>query len=262
MTNEHKLYLKKIKKRKLLVIFSQISFIILFFLLWEYLANKKIINAFVLSSPSKVFNTIIGLANSGQLWLHIITTLKEVLIAFIIGTFLGFIIAIILYEIPILAKIIDPFLTMFNSLPKVALGPLIIIIGGANTKSIIIMALLINLIISIMTIYNGFINTDNTKIKLMQSFKANKFQILYLLIIPNAYNTIISSLKINISMTLIGVIMGEFLVSKAGIGYLIIYGTQIFNMNLVMSGILLLIIISYLLYKIVLLIEGKLIKTI
>lgn len=262
MTNEHKIYLKRIKKHKLLVIFSQISIIILFSLLWEYLASNRIINSFIYSSPSKIFNTTIELINKGSLWVHIFTTLKEIFIAFSIGIILGFIIAIILYEIPFIAKVLDPFLTMLNSLPKVALGPLIIILAGANTKSIIIMALLINLIISIMTIYNGFINTDSTKLKLMNSFKASKLQILYLLIIPNAYNTIIASLKINISMTLIGVIMGEFLVSKAGIGYLIIYGTQIFNMNLVMSGILILIIISWILYKVVTIIEKKLTKTI
>ena len=149
---------------------------------------------------------------------------------------------------------------MINSLPKVALGPLIIIISGANIKSVIVMALLINLIISIITIYNGFINIDEKRIKMIKSFKANKFQILTKLIIPSSYKTIISSLKLNISMSLIGVIMGEFLVSKAGIGYLIIYGTQVFNLSLVMAGILILVVISYILYKIITFIESRLIK--
>ena len=154
----------------------------------------------------------------------------------------------------------DPFLTMINSLPKVALGPLIIIIAGANIKSVIVMALLINLIISIITIYNGFINVDKEKLKLIKSFGANKRQILFKLVIPSSYNTIISSMKLCISMSLIGVIMGEFLVSRAGIGYLIIYGTQVFNLSLVMAGILILLIISFLLYKIITLLEKKLIK--
>ena len=149
---------------------------------------------------------------------------------------------------------------MINSLPKVALGPLIIIIAGANMKSIIVMALLINLIVSIITIYNGFLNIDDKKIKLIKSFGATKLQILFKLVIPSSYKTIISSLKLNISMSLIGVIMGEFLVSKEGIGYLIIYGTQVFNLSLVMAGILILVIISYILYKIIIFIESKLIK--
>lgn len=260
MSDEQKKYLRKIKQHKLIVLLSQIAIIGIFFGLWEYLARKNIINSFVFSSPSKILETIINLGIDGNLFNHIFVTLEEVIIAFILGIFLGFVIAIILYEIPILADIIDPFLTMINSLPKVALGPLIIIIAGANTKSVIVMALLINLIISIITIYNGFISVDEKKLKLLQSFNANKLQILIKLIIPSSYNTIISSLKLNISMSLIGVIMGEFLVSKAGIGYLIIYGTQVFNLSLVMAGIFILIIISFILYKIIILLENKLIK--
>ena len=124
------------------------------------------------------------------------------------------------------------------------------------------MALLINLIISIITIYNGFISTDTNKLKLLKAFKATKFQILTKLIIPSSYKPIISSLKLNISMSQIGVIMGEFLISKQGLGYLIIYGTQVFNLSLVMSGIIILLIISFILYKIVNLIEKKLLKEI
>lgn len=260
MSNEQKKFLKSIKRRKLIVVMSQILIVVAFFGIWEYLANKNIINSFVFSKPSKIINTIINLGIQNNLFNHIFVTLEEVLIAFIFGIVLGFFVAIILYEFPMLSSIMDPFLTMINSLPKVALGPLIIIIAGANIKSVIIMALLINLIISIITIYNGFINVDKEKLKLIKSFGANKRQILFKLVIPSSYNTIISSMKLCISMSLIGVIMGEFLVSRAGIGYLIIYGTQVFNLSLVMSGILILLIISFLLYKIITLLEKKLIK--
>ncbi len=260
MSDEQKLYLKNIKRKKFIVLFWQIFLVVIFISVWEFLAKKNIINSFVFSRPSKIIDTIISLYKQGNLFNHILITLKEVLIAFLLGISFGFIIAIILYELPTLALILDPYLTLVNSLPKVALGPLIIIIAGANIKSVIVMALLINLIISIITIYNGFINVDNEKLKLVKSFKASKQQILFKLIIPNSYNTIISSLKLNISMSLIGVIMGEFLVSQEGIGYLIIYGTQVFNLSLVMAGILILLIISFLLYKIIILVENKLIK--
>ncbi len=260
MSDEQKLYLKNIKRKKFIVLFWQIFLVVIFIGVWEFLAKKNIINSFVFSRPSKIIDTIISLYKQGNLFNHIFITLKEVLIAFLLGISFGFIIAIILYELPTLALILDPYLTLVNSLPKVALGPLIIIIAGANIKSVIVMALLINLIISIITIYNGFINVDNEKLKLVKSFKASKQQILFKLIIPNSYNTIISSLKLNISMSLIGVIMGEFLVSQEGIGYLIIYGTQVFNLSLVMAGILILLIISFLLYKIIILVENKLIK--
>ena len=207
MSREQKLFLRKIKLRKIFIVSMQILIVILFFLLWEILARKNIINNFVFSSPSKIITTIINLAQQNNLFIHIFVTLKEVLIAFILGIVLGFLIAVILYEIPIIADITDPFLTMINSLPKVALGPLIIIIAGANIKSVIIMALLINLIISIITIYNGFCNVDKKKMTLMKTFKASKLQILLYLVIPNSYNTIISSLKLNISMSLIGLMI-------------------------------------------------------
>ena len=147
-------------------------------------------------------------------------------------------------------------------MPKVALGPLIIILFGANQNSIIIMALSITLILNILSIYNGFINADDNLKKYLITLGANKKEILKYLVIPSAYNVIINSLKINISMTLIGVIMGEFLVSKSGIGYLIIYGTQVFNLTLVISGIVLLMFISYILYIIITTLEKYLNKKI
>lgn len=260
MSKEHTKYLKRLKREKILVIFFQILILVAFITSWELLSKYKIINPFIFSSPSKIIDTIKNLFLSYNLVSHIVTTLYETLIAFLLGISLSFIIAILLYEFKLLNKIIDPYLTMLNSLPKVALGPLIIIIAGANTKSIIVMALLVNLIVGIMNIYNGFNNIDPDLIKLFKTFKASKKDILLKLTIPASYKTIISSLKLNISMTLIGVIMGEFLVSRKGLGYLIIYGTQVFNLNMVMSGIVILIIISFILYKIITYIEKKLLK--
>lgn len=260
MSKEHKNYLKKLKKEKFIVLFFQIFILVTFLILWEISSNLKIINPFIFSSPSKVLVTIKNLLLNYNLIQHILTTLYETLIAFTLGIILSFIIAILLYEFKILNKIIEPYLTLVNSLPKVALGPLIIIIVGANTKSIIVMALLINLIVGIISIYNGFNNIDSDLIKLFKTFKASKMDTLFKLTIPATYKTIISSLKLSISMTLIGVIMGEFLVSKSGLGYLIIYGTQVFNLNMVISGIVILLLISFILYKFITFIEKKLLK--
>lgn len=261
MSKEHLNYLKKIKNTKKLVYFFQFLIIIIFLLSWELLSKYHIINPFIFSCPSKIITTIKNLYLNYNLISHIMTTLYETIIAFFLGIIISFIIAIFLYEFKIVYKIVDPYLTMLNSLPKVALGPLIIIIVGANSKSIIVMALLINLIVGIMNIYNGFNNIDPNLINLFKTLKASKIDTLLKLTIPASYKTIISSLKLNISMTLIGVIMGEFLVSTKGLGYLIIYGTQIFNLNIVMSGIVILIIISFILYKLVTLIEKLLTKT-
>ena len=197
------------------------------------------------------------LIDNGELFRHISVTFLEVLYAFLIGISIAFIISTIMYLNRFISDVIDPFLTMLNSLPKVALGPIIIIWAGANTKSIIVMALLINVIVSIITIYSGFKTTDEIKIKLFKSFKATKYQILTKLVIPSNIPSIISALKINISMTFIGVIMGEFLISKKGIGYLILYGTQVFNLNIVITGIFILIIMSYGLYRIISYVEKR-----
>lgn len=260
MSKEQIKFIKKSKRTKFLVLITQISIVTSLILLWELLSQYKIINSFIFSSPSLILKTIINLYNTNNLFIHIFITLKETVVAFSLGIFLGLIIALILYSFNFISKVFEPFLTLINSLPKVALGPIIIIWMGANGKSIILMALLINLIISILTILNGFKSTDVYKINLLKSLGATKTQILYTLVIPSSYTTIISSLKLNISMTLIGVIMGEFLVSKSGIGYLIMYGTQVFNLNLVMTGIVILLFISFFLYKSVSYIENKLIK--
>ena len=259
-SSEFKKYLKKKKIKKILIIFSQISILLVCILLWEYLANKEIINTFIYSSPSRMLNTIINLYIDNNLFNNIWTTVYETVISFSLATIFGTIIAIMFWYSKFFYKVMEPYLTVLNSLPKVALGPIIIIIFGANINSIIIMALLISLIITISNVYSGFINTDKNKIKLLNSFNATKWQILKYLVIPSNYHIIINSLKINVGMSLVGVIMGEFLVSKSGIGYLINYGSEVFNLDLVFAGIIILLIVSYLMYLVVLYIEKVLIK--
>lgn len=253
-------YLKKRKKEKIIVFSMQILLFIAFIFLWELFARLKIINTFLTSSPSKIITTLVNLYNTNNLFNHISITVYETILSFVLSIFIGIFIASILWWNNLLSKIIDPYLTILNSLPKVALGPIIIIWIGANMNSIIFMALLISSIISIITIYNGFKNTDIEKIKLMKSLNATKFQIYTTLILRGNIDTIISSLKINISMCLIGVIMGELLVSKEGIGYLIMYGSQVFNLNLVMTGVVLLVIISCILYYLISYLERKLVR--
>ena len=259
-SKEYKDYLKKKQKEKIIIMITQLLLLIFLILIWQIAANKELINTFITSSPKNVLNTIINLYQHNNLWPHIWITSAETLISFLLGTILGIIIAIILWYNPFIAKVIDPYLTILNSLPKVSLGPILIIWIGANINSIVIMAILISLIVTIITIYNGFNTTDKAKIKLLNSLNASKIQMLKYLILPANYKTIISSLKINISMSLIGVIMGELLVSKSGIGYLIMYGSQVFNLDLVISGIFILKIVTYIMYLLVTDLQKNLIK--
>ena len=257
---EHKKYLKKLRLQKIKVIACQVLILALFILIWQLLSDYKVINTFLCSNPKKVVQTIVNLYKSNDLLIHIWVTLKEILISFLLGSLIGIVFAALLWLSPFLSKVLDPYLTILNSLPKVALGPIIIIWAGANQNSIILMTLLISTISTIISVYVGFKHTNKISIKLLKSFKANKFQIFTRVVFPSNLNTIISSLKINLSMTFVGVIMGELLVSKQGLGYLINYGSQVFNTNLVITGVILLGILTSILYFIILFIENKITK--
>lgn len=213
---ERKKYLRKIKKDKLAVLITQISILAFVIIAWEVLANIGVIDSFIASQPSRIVKTFMNLSENGLLE-HLKVTCIETIVGFLLGTLLGVIIAIILWWSKFLSKVAEPFLVVLNSLPKVALGPIIIIWVGAGTPAIITMGLAISLIVTILEISNGFTNTDKEKIKMAKTFGSNRFQILTKIIIPANISTFINSLKINLGLSLVGVISGEFLVSKAGL---------------------------------------------
>ncbi len=256
-SEEHKNYLKKVKRQNKIVIFFKIFIILAFMSLWEICAKLEIINPFLTSYPSQIILTIFDLFKENNLLLHIWITLYETIISFSLASIIGIIIASILWSSKTIFRILDPYLTVLNSLPKISLGPLIIIWVGAGTNSIIFMALLITVFTTTVNMYNSFITTDPYKITLMKSLGATKMQIFSKLVFRGNIPSLINTLKINISLSLIGVIMGELLISKQGLGYLITYGSQVFNLNLVLTSIFVLGIISYLLYIIIDLLERK-----
>ena len=259
-SKEHKEYLKKIKLNNFLIKFTQLLIIVLIISIWQFAADHELINTFISSSPKSIVNTIINLYKDNTLFHHLWITFYEVIISFLIATIGGILIATILWRFKFISKVIDPYLTILNSLPKVSLGPIIIILAGAGTKSIIIMALFISIIITIINVHQAFTSTDENKIRLLKSFNAKPHQIFFKLILPSNYPNLINVCKVNIGLVFIGVIMGEFLVSKAGIGYLIMYGSQVFNLNLVMTGVVLLAIMASLMYYLIVFIEKKLTK--
>lgn len=250
-SEEHKDYLKKIKNEKLIVFFFRFLIFFVFIFLWEFLAQNSIINTFLFSSPSKVLETIESLYSSGELLKHIGVSIYEVFISFFLASGIGILVATLLWSNERLSKIIDPYITILNSLPKVALGPLIIIWVGASINSIIFMALMISVFVTIINIYNGFMGVNENYITMLRSFGASKWQIYKKIVFPSNIENIISAFKVNISMSLIGVIMGELLVSKNGIGYLIMYGSQVFNIDLVITGVMILGAISYIMYVVI-----------
>ena len=259
LSEERKKYLKKIKIRKVEILITQIAIVIIFITLWEVLANAGKIDSFITSQPSRILQTFLNLS-SNDLLEHLKITCIETLVGFALGSILGFIIAIILWWSPFISKVSEPFLVILNSLPKVALGPVIIIWVGAGMPAIIVMALAISLIVTILDILNGFINTDKEKIKMAKTFNANKFQILTKIIIPSNIPTFFNTLKVNIGLSLVGVISGEFLISKGGLGYLIVYGGQVFQLDLVMTSVIILAIVAAVMYESIVLLEKKFVK--
>lgn len=242
---------KKIKRRhKLFVLLAQISIAVLFLLSWELLANLNVINVFLVSKPTDIFNLFIRYVQSGELFGHIKISVYETLLGLIIGTLVGLLIGILLWWNETIAKILDPFLVVLNALPKTALAPILIIWAGTGIKGIVLVAVSLSIVVTIMSSYNYFISADKEQIKMLKTMGANKFQILTKLILPSNIPNIINIIKINIGMSWVGVIVGEFLVSREGIGYLVVYGGQVFKLDLVMMGVFILGVLALLMYLI------------
>jgi NitT/TauT family transport system permease protein len=259
MTDEHKKYVKKIKIRKLVTKLLQAGILIFFIGFWELVARLEIIDPFIISSPSRIVKLLIKLNAQNSLYNHMAATLSETVLGFLISTVMGTVIAIMLWWNKLLNDVLEPYLITLNALPKIALGPLIIIWIGAGKDAIITMTILTCIIITIISMLAGFSQVDKDKIMLLKSMRANKMQILVKLVLPSNIPTLMSVLKINVGLAWVGAIIGEYLVSREGIGYLIVYGSQVFQLDLVMTSIVLLCVLAALMYAIVALAE-KIIK--
>ena len=219
--------------------------------IWEFTADKGIINSFIFSSPVRLYQTFMDLAKDGIIFMHIWVTLYETIVAFAIITVVGIIFAILLWCFKGLSDCLEPFMVVLNSLPKSALAPMLIVWLGTNTKAIIITAVSVAIFGMIINLYTGFLGIDKEKITLIRTLGGNKWHILCKLIIPGSKKIIISNMKVNI---------GEFLAAKKGLGYLIIYGSQVFKMSYVVLGIVILCIISTILFALINIIQKLFLK--
>lgn len=260
MSQEHKNYLKAIKRNNRTVSFFRYFILLAIIVLWELAANIGWIDPFIMSSPSRVWDTIIRLYGSNDLFHHIAVTMYETIVGFVLGTILGTLAAVILWWSRSLARILDPYLVVLNALPKIALGPILIVWFGAGVKSIIIMGLLISLVVTVMTVLAGFNEITGEKQLLMRTLGASRLQILTMVVLPASIPTIMSALKISVGMSWVGVIVGEYLVSRAGLGYLIVYGSQVFKLDLVMASIVILCALAAIMYYCVAYFEKRLIR--
>ncbi|WP_424766232.1 ABC transporter permease [Paenibacillus sp. sgz302251] len=240
------------------VLTTQIALLLLFVGLWEAAGRNKWIDPLLFSFPSKMFDQLWRTLADGSLWPHIGMTVMETVVGFALGTLLGTMIAALLWWFPFLSRVFDPYLVVLNSMPKVALGPIFIVGFGPGFISIVAITLSVTVIITTLNIYNRFREIDSGYIKVVRLFGASRLQLFRLVILPGSFPVIISTLKVNVGLAWIGVIVGEFLVAKLGLGYLIIYGFQVFNFTLVLSSLLVIAAVATVMYQLVAVLERRL----
>lgn len=243
-TGDRDVYLKNIKRSRRSVIIGRWAILIGLLILWELGNVFGFIDVFLLSSPSRIIKTTVNLFEQGDLFMHVGVTLWETLLGFLIGGVAGTLLAIALWWSQYLSRVMDVYIVVLNSLPKIALGPILIVWIGAGMPAIVAMAVLISIVATLMTTLTGFKEVPQEKIFLMRSFGATKWQILTMVILPASIPSMLAALKLNIGLSWVGVIVGEFLVSRAGLGYLIVYGGQVFKLDLVMTATVILCVLA------------------
>lgn len=250
-------FVAKQLRRRRMVTGARILLLVLILALWEISAGTGLINDFIFSSPSRIMQCFSSMVLDGSIFLHTGITILETIISFGLVTGIGIFGAVALWSSKSLSEILDPYLVMLNSLPKSALAPILIVWLGSNMRTIVVAAVSVAVFGSILTLHNGFKTMDPDQIKLIYSLGGGKRDILFKVLLPGSIPLIISNMKVNIGLCLVGVIIGEFLAAQAGLGCLIIYGSQVFKLDLVMMAIVILCVLSALLYQGIAVMEKK-----
>ncbi len=250
-------FLAKEKRHRSQVQICRVMLLVLLLALWELCAQLGMIDSFIFSSPVKIWTCFVSMAGDGSIFLHTGITLLETLVSFFLVVFVGMAAAVALWASRSLSEILEPYLVMLNSLPKSALAPLLIVWLGNNMRTIIVAAVSVAVFGSILTLHTGFMQTDQDKIRLIQSLGGTKKDVLTKVLIPSSVPLLISNMKVNVGLCLVGVIIGEFLSAKAGLGYLIIYASQVFKMDMLVMSIVILCIVSTVLYQAIAMLEKR-----
>ena len=248
-------YLLNHRKHQRIVRISRILILLSFLFIWEFTANIGIIDSFIFSSPSKIALCFWNMVLDKSIFLHIGITLYETIISLLLVTAIGVLVAVALWFSCKLSEILDPYLVVLNSLPKSALAPLLIVWLGATKTTIIVAGMSVAIFGSVLSLYTSFTTVDPGKIKLIYTLQGSRFQALTKVVIPSSIPAIISNMKVNIGLCLVGVIIGEFLAARDGLGYLIIYSSQVFKMDWLLMSIVLLCIMAMLLYSLISILE-------
>jgi NitT/TauT family transport system permease protein len=248
---QYRQWLAQERRGRLTVRGAQLATLLLFLILWEVLPKAQIVNPLFTSYPSALWPTFLDLLTEtprqASILTHTWSTVLATIIGFSVAMASGIVIAAALWWWNPLYKVLDPYLVVANAMPKTAFVPIFYIWLGPML-SIYGMSLAISLFVAILMIYSGFHGVDPNKIKLAQTFGASKRQVLTKVVLPGSIPTLIAALKVNVGLSLVGVVVGEFQSANVGLGYLIQYGSQIFKLNIVMTAITILALVSSLMY--------------
>ena len=250
-------YIEKERLHRKRVTASRFCLLVLLLAVWELCARLGIIDDFIFSSPSRVLLCFWRMVEDRSIFLHMGITLFETLVSFAIVVTAGIGAAVVLWSSRSASEILEPYLVMLNSLPKSALAPMLIVWLGNHVSTIVVAAVSVAVFGSILTLHNGFLGMDREKIKLIYALVGNRLDVLTKVLLPGSVPLIISNMKVNVGLCLVGVIIGEFLAAQKGLGYLIIYGSQVFQLDLVMMSIVILCLLSAALYQGIALLEKR-----
>ena len=244
-------YLNMHRRHKRIIVVSRISILLTFLFLWEFSANTGLIDSFIFSSPSRIALCFLEMTGDGSIFRHIGVTLYETLVSFILVIFFSLFVTVLLWLFRKLSEILEPYLVVLNSLPKSALAPLLIVWLGATRTTIIVAGMSVAIFGSILNLYTSFMSADPGKMTLIYTLGGKRHQVLTKVVLPSSIPAIISNMKVNIGLCLVGVIIGEFLAAKEGLGYLIIYSSQVFKMDWLLMSICLLCLFAMCLYALI-----------
>lgn len=246
------------RRRTIAVMLVRAVILLVFIGLWEAAGRNKWIDPLLFSFPSRIGNLLLDMIRDGSIWPHVGMTVGETVVGFVLGTLIGTLIAALLWWFPFVSRVLDPYLVVLNSMPKVALGPIFIVALGPGFTSIVVTTLSVTVIITTLNIYNQFREVEEGLVKVVRLFGASRLQTFWYVIIPASFPVIISTLKVNVGLSWVGVMVGEFLVAKLGLGYLIIYGFQVFNFTLVLASLVIIAIVATVMYQLVTILERRL----
>ena len=246
---DQEMYIEKHRREIIFIKGARVAILLLFIVIWELASAFSIIDPFFFSSPSRIILLFIDMCKNFEIFIHTGITLYETILSFLIVNILSILVSVIMLSFDRFSKVVEPYLVILNSLPKSALAPLIIVWLGTGSKTIIVAGISVALFGSIINLYTGFIQVDNEKRKLITTLGGSKKDQLTKVIIPASIPIILSNMKVNIGLSLVGVIIGEFLAARQGLGYLIIYSSQVFQLDMLIMSIIILCLIALLLYQ-------------